>query len=312
MAEKYIHCCVKSILEQTYKNLEIFLVDDGSKDKCGEICDEYQKLDSRVKVIHQENAGVAAARNTALKHCKGKFVTFVDSDDYIADDLIEVLYSQIGDADYVSGGFSRCDDEKNVKYIVSPTEEIVLSGKDTINRHYTGENSQAKICCFYVCGTLYKNELWKGLEFPEGLLFEDMYLMPYLHLRCKKVKYIPYVGYYYRDNPNSITNAVNLAHRKKAFKDSFTIWDDHSKLYEERLMEDLVVAVECLKIDKIISHSTADTIPEGMDKLSKRILKKSIGKVLRKEIPFRQKMRYILFLLLGKNMYKSLRKIIKR
>lgn len=311
LAEKYIHRCVDSILRQTYKNLEIILVDDGSPDKCGEICDEYQKIDSRVKVIHQENAGVGAARNTALKHCRGEFITFVDSDDYISLDLIEVLFSQIDDADYVSCGFSRCDSEERIKYAFLPTEEIVLTGKDTLYRHYTGDNARAKISCFYVWGKLYRKELWIGMNFPEGLLFEDIYLMPYMHLKCKKVKFISYAGYYYREEPNSITNTVNSAHRKKAFRDSFIIWDNHLNLYKEQSLDELVVAVECLKIDKIISQSITETIPEGMDELAKRILKTSVGKVLKKSIPFRQKVRYILFLMLGKTTYKLLRKIIR-
>ena len=308
--EKYIHRCVDSIINQTYTNLEIILIDDGSTDRSGKICDEYLKVDSRVKVIHQENTGVGAARNTGLKYCRGEFITFVDSDDYISLDLIEVLFSKIDDADYVSCGFSRCDSEERIKYAFLPAEEIVLTGKDTLYRHYTGYNERAKISCFYVWGKLYRKVLWIGNEFPEGLLFEDIYLMPYMHLQCKKVKFISYAGYYYREDPNSITNTANSAYRKKAFRDSFIIWDDHIKFYNEQSMDELVIAVECLKIDKIISQSITDTIPEGMDELAKNILKTSVGKVLKKSIPFRQKVRYILFLILGKTTYTLLRKII--
>ncbi len=310
-AEKYIHRCVDSILQQTYKNIEIILVDDGSPDLCGQICDEFKELDARVKVIHQENAGAGAARNTGIEYCRGEFVTFVDSDDYISIDLIEVLYSQIDDADYVSCGFFRCDSGERIKYVFAPTEEIVLTGEDALYRHYTEDNARAKISCFYIWGKLYKKELWKGLNFPEGLLFEDIYLMPYILLKCKKVKFISYAGYYYREEPNSITNTSDSEHRKKAFRDSFTIWDDHIKFYEERSFGELVVAVECLKIDKIISQSVADTMPEGMDALAQKILKKAVRKVLTKSIPLRQKERYVLFLVLGKKAYKLLRKIIK-
>ena len=82
-AEKYIHRCIDSLLAQTYKNIEAVLVDDGSPDNCGAICDEYAAKDSRVKVFHQQNRGVSAARNTGLAHIKGEWITFVDSDDYI-------------------------------------------------------------------------------------------------------------------------------------------------------------------------------------------------------------------------------------
>ena len=90
--EEYLPRCVESVLNQTYRNLEILLVDDGSPDRCGEICDEYAAVDSRVKVIHKENGGLSDARNVALNVMKGEYVTFVDSDDYVAADYVEYLY----------------------------------------------------------------------------------------------------------------------------------------------------------------------------------------------------------------------------
>ncbi|MBO5050061.1 MAG: glycosyltransferase family 2 protein, partial [Oscillospiraceae bacterium] len=90
--EEYLPRCVESVLNQTYRNLEILLVDDGSPDRCGEICDGYAAVDSRVKVIHKENGGLSDARNVALNVMKGEYVTFVDSDDYVAADYVEYLY----------------------------------------------------------------------------------------------------------------------------------------------------------------------------------------------------------------------------
>ena len=309
--EKYIHRCVKSILRQTYKNLEIILVDDGSPDKCGEICDEYQELDSRVKVIHQENAGISVARNKGIDVAKGEYIAFVDSDDYIALDMVEVLYSKIDDSDYVSCGFLRCDSEEKIEYLFLTTEEIELTGEEALLQHYTGENARMKISCVYAWGKLYKKELWKDLRFSEGVLFEDIYLMPYMHLKCQKVKFIPYAGYYYRYEPNSITNTVDPSICKKAFVDSFTIWDNHADFYREHAMEQLVIAVECLKIDKIITQSISDTIPEGMDEFAKKVLNESVKKALKGTISLQQKLRYVLFLVLGKKKYKLLRKIVK-
>ena len=93
--ENYLDKCVESILVQTYKNLEILLVDDGSPDRCGEMCDEYAKADSRIKVVHKKNGGLSDARNVALDAMTGEYVAFVDSDDTIAKDYIEVLYGLI-------------------------------------------------------------------------------------------------------------------------------------------------------------------------------------------------------------------------
>lgn len=90
--EKYLHKCINSILNQTYKNLEIILIDDGSTDNSGKICDEYALKDNRIKVIHKENGGLSSARNAGLDICSGDYIGFVDSDDYIAEDMYEYLY----------------------------------------------------------------------------------------------------------------------------------------------------------------------------------------------------------------------------
>ena len=93
--EKYIDKCINSIINQTYKNLEIILVDDGSPDNCGNICDEYAKKDNRIIVIHKENGGLSDARNTGIEVSKGKYITFIDSDDYISDNYVSFLYNLI-------------------------------------------------------------------------------------------------------------------------------------------------------------------------------------------------------------------------
>lgn len=93
--EEYLDECVQSILNQTYHNLEIFLVDDGSPDRCGEMCDTYAEKDSRVKVIHQKNRGLSGARNSAIDIATGEYITFVDSDDYLKEDMIETLYQEV-------------------------------------------------------------------------------------------------------------------------------------------------------------------------------------------------------------------------
>ena len=93
--EKYLEKCVESILRQTYKNIEIILVDDGSPDLCGEICENYKKIDKRITVIHKKNGGLSDARNYGIKHSNGKYITFIDSDDYVERDYIEYLYNLI-------------------------------------------------------------------------------------------------------------------------------------------------------------------------------------------------------------------------
>lgn len=169
--EKYLKRCIDTILAQTYQNFELILVDDGSPDNCGAICDEYAKKDSRIRVIHQANQGQAAARNHAARTAKGEFIAFVDSDDYVEPDCLEYLVGlqkkygtdmAIGRAGYVYEGTSpamRPSDDK---------DESMDACKALIRMNYNqgcGATPWAK---------LYKNELILNHPFPEGQIYEDL------------------------------------------------------------------------------------------------------------------------------------------
>lgn len=121
-AEPYLRKCIDSILNQTFKDFELILVDDGSPDRCGEICDEYALKDSRIKIIHKENSGRSSARNVGLDIAQGEYIGFVDSDDWIEPDMYEVLYSKakIESADIIALNYNCCIGEK--KYLWSYTK----------------------------------------------------------------------------------------------------------------------------------------------------------------------------------------------
>ena len=114
--EKYLEECLNSVINQTYANLEIILIDDGSPDRCGQICDEYAKKDERIEVIHQENQGVSNARNHGIEMAKGKYITFIDSDDYLEQDYIKYLYDEITkfNADISICGTIDIDEKNNI------------------------------------------------------------------------------------------------------------------------------------------------------------------------------------------------------
>lgn len=309
--ENYLNCCFNSIINQTYNNLEIILIDDGSPDKCGKICDDFKKEDTRIKVIHQKNNGIGAARNKGLNICKGEYISFVDSDDYIMADLIESLYNEIYDCDYVSCGYTHVDNKSNQENIFSPKNKIVLTGKDALYKHYSIDNTIENINCVYVWGKLFRRKIWDELRFPEEILFEDIYVMPYILLKCNKVKFINKAGYYYRKVEWSTTNNQNPEHKKKAFIDSFKIWDDHLSLYKKSSFKELTVAVECLEIDKILTCYANDSIPTGLNKFSKSRLRKLIPEVLNESVHIKQKIRYLFVLVFGKSTYKFIRQLAK-
>ncbi len=200
--EKQICRCIDSLINQTYKNLEIILVDDGSTDSSGEICDTYKIKDSRIQVIHQKNMGISGARNKALSRFNGEYVFFVDSDDYIQLDTIEKLMNESVqyNADIVACGFSHVFDDK-------PEEEFtegvpgLWSGKVSVIHMMRDRN-----ICTVPWNKLYKGYLWKEISFPLNCLHEDEATIYKLLYEAKIVRFIPDCLYKYYQRPNSIMN----------------------------------------------------------------------------------------------------------
>ncbi|MDR3346595.1 MAG: glycosyltransferase, partial [Campylobacteraceae bacterium] len=183
--EQYLAACLNSIVNQTYKNLEIILVDDGSPDNCGKICDEYAQKDSRIVVLHQPNGGVSRARNAGLDIAKGEYIAFVDSDDYIALDMYEELMSiaQKQSADVAICGIYVI--KKDGMEIFKKT----LEGLDT-----NGIKYQFLINSYpsFPWGRLYKTKLFQGVRFPVGLIcYEDMFVMPKILSNADKIVFAP-------------------------------------------------------------------------------------------------------------------------
>lgn len=203
--ENYLDKCIKSIRMQTYKNLEIILVNDGSPDKCGQLCDEYKKKDKRIKVIHQENGGLSAARNTGIVNSTGKYITFIDSDDYIDEKYIEELYSVLvhykADMAIVSHRVlyeKTCINKATGKKFLANSKEILekILYDDGIDL-----STWAK---------LYKKKLFNNIEFPVGRLFEDAATTYKLVAASKRiaVNSIPLYNYVIRENSIS-TNSFS-------------------------------------------------------------------------------------------------------
>jgi glycosyltransferase involved in cell wall biosynthesis len=209
--EKFINKCIDSIINQTYRNLEIILVDDGSPDRCGHICDAYAQKDKRIKVIHKENGGLSSARNVGLDIAKGEYVMFVDSDDYIdkymVDKLLEALKEY--DADMSLCGICNVDEEYKPIYGTNskrlPIKNEVISGRKAIERLsvYNGW------CYTTAWSKLYSINLFKTIRFPVGKIHEDEFISHLIYGKCNKVSCIQDALYYYVQRSNGIMGNVH-------------------------------------------------------------------------------------------------------
>lgn len=199
--EKYLKECVDSILKQSYSELEIILVDDGSPDGCGKICDNYAKTDERIRVIHQQNKGLSSARNAGIDIATGQYITFVDSDDWISEDMIEILYQSM---------------KKQKAQMAGCFLESFYDNKRKLSNRYHDQIyifSRAKALDSFLfngyltpctCGKLYMIDLWKNIRFPEKMFFEDQYTTYKLIDQCDKICFTENPLYHYRKREGSI------------------------------------------------------------------------------------------------------------
>lgn len=206
--EQYLVECLESILKQTYSNIEVILVDDGSIDSSGNICDEFAEKDSRVRVFHKKNEGVAVARNFGIQHSNGEYVVIVDSDDVAVDRMIEVLYTQIKEknADIAIGNYYIYDESDGNFYFYVTDQDYcveVLSSQELMDRQAGAWrwNSTAFMLTTF---KLYKKVLFNDVSFTHGRRFDDEASTHRLFLRSKKTVFINDNIYLYRRRSGSI------------------------------------------------------------------------------------------------------------
>lgn len=198
--EKYLAECLNSIIKQTFKDWECVLVDDGSIDNSGDICEIYVQKDSRFKVIHKKNGGLSSSRNVGLEVAKGEFISFIDSDDWIDKNFLSSLYNTIikYDSDVVSCGYIK--EYVSFRHRKKLTKEIILlEGKEIIEEFIKDE-----IMPNYAWNKLYKRKILTS-GFPEGKVYEDIYAMTSWFDNIRKFAVIPDILYHYRMRRGSIT-----------------------------------------------------------------------------------------------------------
>lgn len=225
--EQYLPNCIESIINQSYENWELILVDDGSPDKCGDICDEYAKQDNRISVIHKENGGLSSARNAGMKIMEGDFVTFLDSDDYLHMDTLKIL---VGYAEKYESQLVQCDFVRGneIKFPIWKGDEKITE----YDNHTIFTKFAAKII---MCGKLYKRDLFDGIIMPEGIINEDDWTTWKLYYRASKIIVTNRPLYYYTVNPNSIMSMV----KKKPDTTYYGAYDERIQFFVENEEKDL-------------------------------------------------------------------------
>lgn len=203
--EKYLEKCIDSIINQDYKNLEIILVDDGSPDRCPQICDEYAQKDSRIKVIHKENGGLSDARNAGIKVATGEYIAFIDSDDYITENYISTLMYTIKkyDADISACNYIKLYEDSGIEKVEPKiNEDLVMTNIEAMKDLFTLPNNSDVV----TWNKLYKTSLFtqNNIEFPKGKLHEDNFTTYKLYYYSNKVVFTNVPCYYYLQRKDSI------------------------------------------------------------------------------------------------------------
>ena len=201
--EEYLDQCIQSIIDQTYSQLEIILVDDGSPDQCPQMCDEWALRDERIKVIHKPNGGLSDARNAGLDICTGEYIAFVDSDDWIKPEMYQKLLDAAvrENADICSCSIIRCYINKNVN--IGPKAYGVGNSEKMLDLLYS--DSVFPVCAW---NKLYKRYLWENFRYPVGKICEDAFTTYLLLHKAERIVQITDALYCYRIRPRSIMTSA--------------------------------------------------------------------------------------------------------
>ena len=204
-AEPHLPRCIESILLQTYKNFELILVDDGSADASGAICDTYAKRDGRIIVFHTENRGVSAARNFGLEQMSGDYSCFVDADDYVGRDYLRILI-EMAEKYNAEIAFVAATEVTSSDAAFTPSEDLrrEVDGKEAFREMLYGEHFG-----WASWGKLYRKAVAEHLRFPEGVIYDDLYTIPYILDNDTKCVYSDSIQYYYYQCTDSLTHSIS-------------------------------------------------------------------------------------------------------
>lgn len=255
--EKYLKKCINSVLNQTYSNLEIILVDDGSPDNCRKICDNYKKKDKRIKVIHKKNGGLSDARNKGIAIAQGKYISFIDSDDYIEKNMIELLYNNLKkeNADISICNYYTFNEEQEKLEKESPDtakQEIEIFNSQSALKKLMSKNSFGD----YAWNKLYSAKLFSKVKYPVGKKMEDLGTTYKLFLLSNKIVYTNKKLYNYLQRNGSIANSKTESLMKDRMDLAIDRYNNIKKIYPYMLENNAFLLSAC--VDSYIYLETID------------------------------------------------------
>ena len=300
--EKYLRRCVDSILNQSYTDFELLLIDDGSPDGCPQICDEYARLDNRVRVFHKPNGGLSDARNYGLDQISGDYVSFIDSDDYVGPDYLKILIELAEKYDASVAAVAHvCVYNDEASFVSSKDDRYEIPNDKILRAVAQGQ------LIFSAWGKLIHRDLFAQARFPVGYLFEDNLLMPYLMCECDTIACSASQQYYWLKRPDSIMGTISEKKVSDWEKGIDQLLDFTEKKYPQNMeyVEGWVATV--------IWHIAVDQLifTERYPEHARRIQKK-YGSILKKSwklpaVPWARKLKSTLFML-SPTCYQAMRK----
>ena len=284
----YLAQCLESVLGQTYTNLQIICVDDGSTDGSGEICDFYAKKDSRLQVIHQKNAGAGAARNVGLSAAEGDFIGFVDSDDYIAPEMYQSLLDVLIQTD---SDIAACNTVEVFQNRIvgndSGGELQCFSGIELLKK--TAEHWKYYI----MVNKLFRRELVQGIYFPEGNIVDDGFYTYKIIAKAESVVWIERGLYYYRQRRSSVMNLA--AYKERRNLDAVSLAKQKLEYVKCNYLE-AVPAFERKMLDTFVTVISEGTLNKQQRKSCVRYMRKNCRHTLFKQFSFKESIWFILFM----------------
>lgn len=290
-AEQYLRACLDSIVQQSYHNLEIILINDGSTDQSGEICDEYAALDTRVKVIHQANCGLGMTRNKAIKLARGEYLTFIDNDDLVLPEYIETLYSN---AVKYQADLTMClhqmFDQEPIE-LKKTTGQVSIVSNQEVLENFGFTQSKYEVAAW---AKLYHKDIFTNCAFPGEHLPDDIATTYKIFDRANKIVYVDRVLYLYRNVPNSLGKSAQ--HKLRALKgfEEFLTFSEQRNIQNLNMLE--LYANDLLEYRKKYFAENFEIDLQELRTNFKRVIK------LRRGISYQKRMKdWLLYLLWNVN-----------